>query len=154
MYKTQTWFHNFERQTEEKSKENAVALSPNTSLIKPLISAAHGANVVLFCLPVCLQWAAGVDYVAQPFQKPPLTLLPHDPSASQRFYSRSQTGLHLQEEEEEDKHRFAHWDLWFYCSGINCLTSLPTSNKCLNVEKNCSMHKYIIHPSFLSRQMF
>lgn len=109
-----------------------MALSPNTSLIKPLISAAPCANVVFFCLPVCLQWAAGVDYVAQPFQKSPLTLLPHDPSAPQRFYSDSQTRLHLQEE-EEDRHRFAYWDLWFYFSGINCLTSLPTSNTCLNV---------------------
>lgn len=96
-------------------KEKAVALSSTTSLIKPLISAAHCANLVLFCLPVCLKCAAGVDYVAQAFQRSLLTLLPHDAPASQRFYSDRPTRLHLreEEEEEEDKHRFARWDLWF-----------------------------------------
>lgn len=101
-------------QLSEKEKEIEVALSSITSLIKPLISAAHCADLVLFCLPSCLKCAAGVDCVAQPFQKSLLTLLPHDPPASQRFYSDRQTRLHLRaEEEEEDKHRFAHWDLWF-----------------------------------------
>lgn len=101
MHEVREWFHNFQIQPKEMSKENAEALSSTTSLIKPLISAADCANLVLFCLPVGLKCAAGVDYVAQPFQKSLLTLLPHDPPASQRFYSDRQTRLHLRGEEKD-----------------------------------------------------
>lgn len=82
-------------------KEMGGADPLTTSLIKPLISAALRVNLVLFCVPVGLKCAAGGDYVAQPFQKSHLSLLPHDPPASQRFYSDSQTRLHLQEEEDQ-----------------------------------------------------
>lgn len=93
-------FEPIQQLSKAAERKRGGAEPPTTSVIKPLISAALRVNVVLFCEPVGRKCAAGGDYVAQPFQKSHLSLLPHDPPASQRFYSDGRTRLHLQEEEK------------------------------------------------------